>query len=316
MRGWAKRAGSCRKPLAVTSTVLFLAVVLPGQASAACGVTPPLVGWQLAVGLSHGYCLTVTPTDASPFGGGTVLVTQVTKGSLQTGLTRMGYRIHLGTWSDQWKSLHLARVDNWMTLSLGHRGVVDATFHPLREAALHPPDGCAGQNGREVIGVWRGRIRFTGEHGYAKVKASSTPGTVVLKQPQLSDPSCGQVTTVGPTYIPGPFSAETLTLGVDGGGPFDATLVQGVSTVQFRAETKDCSVERLAPARDITVSNDLDWNAQTPPSSATLTPPAPFRGTATYASGSISGTLSYYCPNEQRYVPVGNPAPANWTFFP
>lgn len=304
--------------LAVAGAVLLGGAVLPSQASAACGVPRPLVGWQLSVGLSHGYCLTLTPADASPFGGGTLLIAQVTKGSLETGLTRVGYRIHSSAFGDQWKSLRLARTDNWMSVSLGRRGQITATFHARRRIAIPPAGGCTGQDGSELLGVWKGQIRFTGEHRYATVHTTSTPGTVVLKEPKPSDPSCGQTTTAGPTDIPGPYFAPTLTLDVPNAGgvsSFDASLAQGLPTVEFRAYAGSCSFQRLAPASDITVSNDLDWNAQTPPSSATLTPPSPFRGTGTYSGGALTGTLSAYCPSEQRYVSLSSPAPASWSFF-
>ena len=103
-----------------------------------------------------------------------------------------------------------------------------------------------------------------------------------------------------------------------GPGLFDAYMVEGVSTVEFKAQAtlnareSSCSVERLAPASDFTASSDLDWNASTAPSSATLTPPAPFRGVGHYAHG----TISFFCPNVKRYVPLPSPAPASPSFFP
>ena len=66
---------------------------------------------------------------------------------------------------------------------------------------------------------------------------------------------------------------------------------------------KRLQVERLAPASDLTPSSDLDWNAQTAPSSATLAPPALRPGAGRYANGTLTGTISFYCPNEQRSFP-------------
>lgn len=304
--------------------MLTAAIVLPAQARADCGVTAPEVGWQLAVHLSHSYCLTVTPADVSPNGGGEVLVVQSTKGTPATGLTRVEYPTRSAGWSDQWKSVALARADNWVSVDLGARGNLAVHFYPRRTAPLPPRGGCAGQVGRQLLGVWKGTITFTGEHRYATVHTRSTPGTVVLNPGRASDPNCGQVVTVGPTDIPGPFSLTTLTIEAAHAGSsdlFDAYMAQGVSTVEFKADAarrsheSGCSVERLAPASDLTPSSDLDWNAQTAPSSATLAPPAPFTGAGRYANGTLTGTISFYCPNEQRYVPVLSPTPANWSFF-
>lgn len=302
--------------------MLAAAVLLPAQARAACAVKAPNVGWQLAVHLSHGYCLTVTPADAFT---GQVLIVQTTKGTLETGLTRVEYRAHVIDWGDQWKSVALARSENLVDLGLGARGKIAVRFYGRRTAPLPPSGGCAGKDGRQLIGVWKGTITFTGEHRYATVHTDATPGTVVLKAASASDPNCGQPATVGPTDIPGPFSATTLTLSAQPGGStfeFEALLAQGVSTVQFNAyanraaDGSTCTVQRLAPASDLTPSSDLDWNAQTAPSSATLTPPAPFSGTGSYANGTLTGPISFYCPNEHRYVPLRSPAPADWSFFP
>ncbi len=285
--------------------MLTAAIVLPAQARADCGVTAPEVGWQLAVHLSHSYCLTVTPADVSPNGGGEVLVVQSTKGTPATGLTRVEYPTRSAGWSDQWKSVALARADNWVSVDLGARGNLAVHFYPRRTAPLPPRGGCAGQVGRQLLGVWKGTITFTGEHRYATVHTRSTPGTVVLNPGRASDPNCGQVVTVGPTDIPGPFSLTTLTIEAAHAGStdlFDAYMAQGVSTVEFKADAarrsheSGCSVERLAPASDLTPSSDLDWNAQTAPSSATLAPPAPFTGAGRYANGTLTGTISFYCP--------------------
>ena len=303
--------------------LLAVAVVLPAQARAACGVRAPDVGWQLAVHLSHGYCLTLTPADASPTGGGQLLIVQTTKGTLTTGRTRVEYRPRSVSWSDQWKSLARARADNRLSLDLGALGRVAVKFYARRTAPLPPSGGCPGQDGRQLFGVWKGTITFTGEHRYATVRTHEAPGTVILKPASAADPTCGQATTVSPTDIPGPFGDLTLTLEVaHGPGLFDAYMVEGVSTVEFKAQAtlnareSSCSVERLAPASDFTASSDLDWNASTAPSSATLTPPAPFRGVGHYAHGTLRGTISFFCPNVKRYVPLPSPAPASPSFFP
>ena len=203
---WEGRASLRRRLLAIGGALLTAAIVLPAQARADCGVTAPEVGWQLAVHLSHSYCLTVTPADVSPKGGGEVLVVQSTKGTPATGLTRVEYPTRSAGWSDQWKSVGLARADNWVSVDLGTRGNLAVHFYPRRTAPLPPRGGCAGQVGRQLLGVWKGTITFTGEHRYATVHTRATPGTVVLNPGRASDPNCGQVVTVGPTDIPGPFS--------------------------------------------------------------------------------------------------------------
>ena len=192
-------------------------------------------------------------------------------------------------------------ADNWVSLDLGARGKVAVHFYPRRTAPLPPRGGYAGQDGRQLLGVWKGTITFTGEHRYATVHTRVTPGTVVLNPGLASDPNCGQVVTVGPTDIPGPFFLTTLTMEAAHAGStdlFDAYMAQGVSTVEFKADAtrraheSGCSVERLAPAGDLTPSSDLDWNAQTAPSSATLTPPAPFTERANMQTGRSPARLT------------------------
>lgn len=320
---WARRRGRRLLFAGLGGVLLAAAIAFPAQARAACGVSAPDVGWQLAVHLSHGYCLTLTPADASPTGGGQLLIVQTTKGTLTTGLTRVEYRPRSVSWSDQWKSLALARADNGVSLDLGALGEVAVKFYPRRTAPLPPGGGCPGQAGRQLLGVWKGTIAFTGEHRYATVRTHEAPGTVILKPASRTDPNCGQPTTVGPTDIPGPFLGSTLTLEVAHGiDLFDAYMAQGASIVEFKAQAtlhthvSGCSVERLAPAGDVIPSSDLDWNTATAPSSATLTPPAPFTGVGHYANGTLTGTISFFCPNVQRYVPLPSPAPASPSFFP
>ena len=55
-----------------------------------------------------------------------------------------------------------------------------------------------GQDGRQLFGVWKGTITFTGEHRYATVRTHEAPGTVILKPASAADPTCGQATTVTP----------------------------------------------------------------------------------------------------------------------
>ncbi|HJS96405.1 MAG TPA: hypothetical protein VJ741_19215 [Solirubrobacteraceae bacterium] len=319
----ARRRGRGLAVAGLCGGLLAAPVVLPAQARAACGVRAPDVGWQLAVHLSHRYCLTLTPADASPTGGGQLLIVQTTKGTLRSGLTRVEYRPRSVSWSDQWSSLARARSDNRVSMDLGALGSVAVRFYPRRTVPLPPSGGCPGQDGRQLLGVWKGTITFTGEHRYATVRTHEAPGTVILKPASATDPNCGQPTTVAPTDIPGPFGDSTLTLEVaHGTGLFDAYLVEGASTVEFKAQAtlnaheSGCSVERLAPASDFIPSSDLDWNASTPPSSATLTPPAPFTGVGHYANRTLTGTISFFCPNVQRYVPLPSPAPASPSFFP
>lgn len=150
------------------------------------------------------------------------------------------------------------------------------------------------------------------------------PGAIVLRAARTTNPNCGQATsTAGGSDLPGSITDPTLTLEIAHGADlFDAYMAKGISSVEFKAQAtlnapnSGCVVERLAPARDFALGSALNWTAPKPPSSATLTLPPPFAGTADYANGMLRGKISFFCPNVQQYVAVPTPAHATASIFP
>jgi hypothetical protein len=69
---------------------------------------------------------------------------------------------------------------NVMRVDLGKLGELRVRFHAKRTKLVDPPKGCSGPKQKRESGIWKGRIRFKGEHGYTKVRARKTRGTVLL----------------------------------------------------------------------------------------------------------------------------------------
>lgn len=311
------RAHAARVSLiaAIAGCFLILAVA-PSSAPAAGG---PALAWTLSVPLSHGYHLRVAP--APGYSGPAVLLVTVLKGSPATGQIAVSYTPRRASWGAQ-----------WMSIDLGQRGRIDLRFQPSgRTAPLPPLEGCGGRSGRQLLGVWRGSVQFTGEHRFTAASASTVRGAVTLAQPTYDRPIC-------------PFDREwpyprhggakmDLLMPLPGGPAawIRARLVSGVSTVEFVAQSAPpprdsgrgmCAVARIAPARDLRVSGDVNWTKQIPPRRVTADPPWPFRGTATFTmttnssnptqpsslndnSGLLTTNIQLYCPN-LGYLPASS----------
>jgi hypothetical protein len=183
-----------------------------------------------------------------------------------------------------------------MRLDLGRFGEVHVRFHARRTKMVPPPRGCTGPKAKEKIGIWRGKIRFKGEHRYTTARATEARGKVFFPV----DLNCHG----GKLHAVTSLSAYKGTT-----TDFAATRLKGSSKTTFtaldfgpvEAVTITRSVELTAPASTFTFNDAL--------TRAHVKPPWPFSGTGDFASpSSWTGPLMVRFPGK-RVALTG----AGWT---
>ncbi|HET7445394.1 MAG TPA: hypothetical protein VFJ57_12110 [Solirubrobacterales bacterium] len=171
-----------------------------------------------------------------------------------------------------------------------HGGRVDATFpgvgridvklHRRKVRRLPPPEGCELPKAEIVSGVFVGKIRFEGERDFTSIDADQARGYIERSHRQ----ECQRPTRSGaslrwPTGLPTHFTVLEIQ-----NGPVkvyaEGVYMTGTAgfIAQAREERDGMGILRRAPealnAGDLLTSEDLTH--------ATIAPPAPFLGTATY----------------------------------
>jgi hypothetical protein len=183
----------------------------------------------------------------------------------------------------------------------GHLGRVSVRFHSATgpQRVLQTAKDCHGKG--EVVdrGQWVGRIEFQGEQAYTTVHASRARGKVI-KTPKRT---CSLPETEGSypnlrvTFLHAASQAS--------GASFAAFKVTSSTypkfdTAVFTASLLELRGRRLFIDRSISVNTEADAFASIGKKnhieSATIAPPAPFKGTATFqrtngSEGSWSGSL-------------------------
>jgi hypothetical protein len=186
-----------------------------------------------------------------------------------------------------------------LKMDLGNFGRISTRFHAKKTVRQSAPRHCTGHRRKVKKGVFKGTIKFRGEHGYTKVRARKARGTVSFGPPFL----CG---TGEPTQ-------GTALSYFDDPTSFRAERGDGSSRAFFSATTHNqagaVSIFRIlslsGPASDFTFAGDY--------SSADVTPPAPFSGQGHYTgdamsnSGTLNGNLKAFFPGKGR-VPLAGPA--------
>jgi hypothetical protein len=171
---------------------------------------------------------------------------------------------------------------------LGELGRIAVRFHPSGRRVVSTARQACGRPGRVVrrLGVFVGTISFEGEGGYTTVAATSARGSVGTPLP----PGCR---TPGPTS--GAAVASSMPIGSAPGGAVLSAVdprtgsgfraAPGTGGVSFRARVEERNSDGVtvvrraqagAPASAFRFNRSLTW--------ATVTPPAPFSGTARFAA--------------------------------
>jgi hypothetical protein len=180
---------------------------------------------------------------------------------------------------------------------LGNLGVVSLRFVPHR-VTFHPPyKDCTGPRTRIEHGAFVGKLRFDGEGGYARVLRRRIPGTLTRQRPWRCDltPVSGapKGTRVGGTAFT-PRLRSGISFVAERTSPAGAGTFTAYATESRGRMSVERKVEAKGPAGSVEIEHDL--------SAATLEPPAPFSGTASFVadpgkqSGSWLGDLTVSFP--------------------
>lgn len=175
-------------------------------------------------------------------------------------------------------------------------GLISVRFQPSGHAhRLAVARTCKGEDGLVQPGRFIGRVEFEGEQAYTTVHASKAKGKEIVARKQV----CQKEGEAGP-----PFRLTALTAASRDGIAFVALRVTQGSGFSAFGGTLFESVGRLAIIRSIEASADV--SAFTTSESggevtlATITPPSPFTGSATYEkqngspatwTGTLAGTF-------------------------
>jgi hypothetical protein len=180
----------------------------------------------------------------------------------------------------------------------GRLGRVSMRFHSGNGSprVLQPAENCRGKG--EVVdrGHWVGRIEFEGEQAYTIVQASRARGSVVKTPKQTCSPP-------GPE---GGHPPRVIFLHAEASGTsfagfkITSSAYPEFDTAVFSASLSEWGGRKLWIDRSITVHAEVGAFASTGKrnhiESATVVPPAPFKGTATFqqatgSKGTWSGSL-------------------------
>ena len=189
-------------------------------------------------------------------------------------------------------------------------GRIAVEFRPRGQAMPIPvPRSCSGRPGSEQKGFFVGTIELHGEHGFTEVTASRARGTVTRTYPQTCKlPRDRGKKDVEPKTDDEPETAMLIATDRKAGLSFSATrfdfggdegpavlIFSAISFEERRGMTIFRMVRSFAPLKTFSAA------APGAPSTATVEPPAPFTGSASYSLGpdgspSWTGNLSVPLP--------------------
>ncbi len=184
-----------------------------------------------------------------------------------------------------------------LSAGFGKFGKVSMHFHATKTFHLKPPKGCSGHAAKLVRGTLKGVLQFRGEHGYTTVHVRKAPGSVSYPVSW----KCGR------SHFPK--STSLSWTNKSGRLFFLASHIDGRSRASFLASLseKAGSVSIIRTVQISTKANRFKFNSAL--SSASVSPSAPFHGTAHYQgssfTGSLSGTLSVSFPGHGRVKLTG-----------
>lgn len=201
-------------------------------------------------------------------------------------------------------STRAALTNTSIQANLGELGEIDVSFQPSGQAKAQSPV-CERKGIEFDAGLYVGKIEFNGEEGYTQVNATSAPGDLQFALNVLCPGAFGG-------RSPGLPGAE-LRLRQVGAGPagsFKANKNRPGASASFEASISErnggVSIKRYAGAR--APSDAFSYDPLL--SIATVSPPAPFSGHATYRRDAAranrwTGTLAVDFPGRSHVSLTG-----------
>lgn len=190
---------------------------------------------------------------------------------------------------------------------LGKLGRISARFKPDgRVRRLQPPKSCKGREQVVRSGAWIGSIKFRGESGYTRLNAHRVSGTMASprswKCPDRPDRHLGNAASL--PVVLGAFTPHSQVVFVAIGGS------ELLSFQFFIAGTSERYGALRINRSALVEGKPASFDASEDLSSATVSPPKPFAGTASFkrnADGSTewSGTLSVALPGVEGTALTG-----------
>lgn len=181
-------------------------------------------------------------------------------------------------------------------------GRISVRFHPLGRARREP-GFCGGHAPIKQVGVFRGVVRFEGEHGFTRIGVEQARGFIYRSFKESCKGSDNRSSSTPPTYslierarLDGRTTVFVATKSTDG-SPFAGPSHYFAS--QWERQAGMTSVRVASASTD--ASTFAITGSPTQPESATVTPPLPFSGTASFhaSPGSLAeweGTLAVDLP--------------------
>jgi hypothetical protein len=197
----------------------------------------------------------------------------------------------------------------------GRLGRVSVRFHShgaSRSVPL-PPGNCRGEAETVESGTWAGRIEFEGEHAYTAAHAAHARGTVTNRPKQ----TCSNQQEGG---APPDFQWTILSASSDARAIFSTAFLATSATHPSRDGSGFGAALLEAHSRGMSIVRSINVTAKTDAfalneegsqiTSATIAPPPPFKGTATFqrtrgAEGSWIGTLTGDFPGRGEVTLAG-----------
>lgn len=198
-------------------------------------------------------------------------------------------------------------VDGRIQFSLGKLGKINARFKPDGSVdRIRPPKSCKGREQAVRRGAFVGSIKFRGENDYTRLNAHRVYGTMASPRswrcPDTPDRHLGNAADLPAVLGASTPHGRTVFIAIDGSEllPFRLFLA-GTSERQEALRISRSALVEGKPA-SFDVLGDL--------SSATVSPPRPFAGTASFkrnADGSTEwlGTLSVALPGIESTALIG-----------
>ena len=202
-------------------------------------------------------------------------------------------------------------TESRLEASFGQLGRISMRFHPSKHRGWVKPHRHCDRAGRYLVrhGTWRGRLRFRGEEDYLSLDVHRVSGRV-----ETVAPSCRRRDLIRPSQEPELGPEVPVVLASWRQGVASATFGGGASKEGsvFLASTQEArgSIAIFRAARAEGRAKAMSANGAL--TSAQVSPPAPFHGSASYnaaADGTRtwSGGLYVSFPGASHYALTGEP---------
>jgi hypothetical protein len=180
-------------------------------------------------------------------------------------------------------------TEEGLRVRFGRLGLIDVAFTPTGTlSSTAPPAGCTGEPRTLREGIFAGTIDFSGERDYVRIKAAQTAGSMsVISQWQCPDPPASLARPLARSSQSEKRAASLIAYGIRcacafaAGRHFHEGKVRSIF-YGFKGERREgVEIFRASVARAGGSAFAVDLVAGT----ATVRPPRPFRGRATFKPG-------------------------------